>query len=363
MTLFTRSRFCTAVAVGLLSVAGLPSVSAQDSDSAVEAQHQAWRETMHHIAAPDEGCYHASYPSIQWEKVECSARPGYRSRLPQLTGREQTLGNGYDYVAKAPSGKVFTLALGSFTTVSGVTSEKTVNVPFGGGESDGITGPNEYTLQLNTDFANTAACDGYVDCLAWQQYVVATNTPVSITSSKLTGDTEVFIEYWLINYGVYTGKNICPSEFVDAGPSGEGGENCVQNTPATKIYTGQLPITDLKSLSLSGSAAANGTDKATATYGTDAYTASVKDSYTDISSGWTEAEFNVLGNAGGSQAKFNTGASLTVKLSLTDGSTTAPTCEKPSAYDGTTGETNNLNADSCTTKGGSTPYIEFTESD
>ena len=84
---------------------------------------------------------------------------------------------------------------------------------------------------------------------------------------------------------------------------------------------------------------------------------------TDISSKWTEAEFNVVGNAGGSRADFNRGASLTVKLAVTDGSTAAPACSAPSAYDGTTGETNNLKLGSCSAAGGATPFIEFTESD
>jgi len=102
---------------------------------------------------------------------------------------------------------------------------------------------------------------------------------------------------------------------------------------------------------------------ATATYGGDAYAATVKDSYTDIASGWSEAEFNVFGNAGGSEAEFNSGSKITVKLALTDGSTTAPTCVSPSSDAGTTGETNNLNLGSCSATGGSAPYIEFTESD
>jgi len=52
-----------------------------------------------------------------------------------------------------------------------------------------------------------------------------------------------------------------------------------------------------------------------------------------------------------------------VKVVATDGSTAAPTCVSPSSYAGTTGETNNLTLKSCTAVGGSTPYIQFTESD
>jgi len=193
--------------------------------------------------------------------------------------------------------------------------------------------------------------------------VLSTNTPVSLTSSQLTGDTEVFIEYWLIDYGS-SRRASCPSGFINGGADAEGpGVDCVQNTAATLIYKGQIPITKLSGLTLSGSAAAGGTDAATVTYGGDAYSATVKDSYTDIASGWSQAEYNVLGNAGGSEAKFNSGSSITAKIALTYGSTTAPTCLSPSADAGTTGETNNLNPGSCTATGGAAPYISFTESD
>jgi hypothetical protein len=88
----------------------------------------------------------------------------------------------------------------------------------------------------------------------------------------------------------------------------------------------------------------------------------VSDRLTGIASGWTQAEFNVLGNAGGSKADFNTGSSVTVKVAVSDGSSTAPTCVPPSEIDGTTGETNNLTLGKCTAAGGSSPSIQFTES-
>jgi hypothetical protein len=84
-----------------------------------------------------------------------------------------------------------------------------------------------------------------------------------------------------------------------------------------------------------------------------------KDSVVDISAVWRQSEFNVVGNAGGSEAVFNSGSSVSVKVALTDGSTAAPTCV---ANAGSTGETNNLNLGTCTTAGGTTPSIQFTES-
>jgi hypothetical protein len=113
---------------------------------------------------------------------------------------------------------------------------------------------------------------------------------------------------------------------------------------------------------LSGSATANGIDAATVTFDGSAYTATVHDSYTDIASGWNQAEFNVFGNGDLSEAQFNNNVSISVNLGVTDGSTAAPTCLPPSSYSGTTGETNNLNLGSpCTAAGGTTPSIEFVE--
>jgi hypothetical protein len=367
MKIRVRSIVYTSLAAGLLSVVGLPLTSAAQTGDVAANQFEdqaraAWSETMHKTETPGNGCFHASYPSTRWEAVECAERPAYRSKLPEIRSHELTLGNGADYVAQAPSGSLITVAAGSFPTVTGVTSEKSVGVAaFGDG---GILGPNEYTLQVNTNFApQTAACGNFENCEAWQQYVLSTNTPVSLTSGELTGKTEVFIEYWLIDYGADENAN-CPSGFINGGADQNGpGVDCVQNTPAVVVYNGQIPITDLASLELTGTATANGTDKAIATFGTEAYTATVQDSLTDISSGWNQAEFNVVGNAGGSEAVFNKGASITAKVALSYGSTSAPTCLSPSTISGTTGETNNLNGKSCSVTSGSTPTIKFVESD
>lgn len=364
MQFISRSVVLLSSASLFVAPALLPRSVAAQSDMLTVQQYQEqlhadWREAMHHMPAPQEGCYHASFPSTQWERVQCAAPPAYRSARPN--SRTQVVGNGYDYVAQAPAGHTFSSVTGSFPKITDVTSERGANVPFGNGESSGITGKNQYTLQINTNIVNTAACAGYTGCYAWQQYVISTDTPVSLTSNQLSGTTEVFIEYWLINYGGST-RASCPSGFINGGAD-TSGVDCVQNTPAVVVYNGQLPATQLASLQLSGTASGGGTDRAVATYGTQAYTASVADSYTDISSAWTQAEFNVVGNAGGSRSDFNRGASLTVKLAVTDGSTTAPTCVAPSNYDGTTGETNNLTLGSCSAAGGSSPYIQFTESD
>jgi hypothetical protein len=334
---------------------------------------RAWAKTMHHTPPPKEGCFKAAYPDTQWQAVECAPAPGYRSARPQrpnkkADGHAEVGGATYpsnDIVVQAAAGHFFTNVDGSFLAANGITSESSIGVAnYGGG---GILGANEYTLQVNTNISHTSACGNYSACTAWQQFVMSTNTPVSITGTALTNETEVFIEYWLFDYGVNVGNgsNICPAGFADAGPDFQGpGDDCVQNTPATVIYHGQLPITDLGDLTLSGSATANGTDAATVTYGGSAYTATVPDKYTDISSVWNQAEFNVVGNAGGSEAQFNDGTALILKTAVTDGTTSAPRCV---FNGGTTGESNNLdfvpstNDPVCCPYGGSNPSIEFME--
>jgi len=162
-----------AAVAGFVCAVPLPSAFAAPTGDKVvdhaEAQaREAWRGIMHETSAPAEGCFHASYPSTQWQEVECVAAPGYRSALPRADKREQTVGNGSDYVVQVPSGRLLNSATGSFPKVTGVKSEKSVGVAaFGDG---GILGPNEYTLQVKTNFdSHSAACDGYSGCLAWQQ--------------------------------------------------------------------------------------------------------------------------------------------------------------------------------------------------
>jgi hypothetical protein len=64
-------------------------------------------------------------------------------------------------------------------------------------------------------------------------------------------------------------------------------------------------------------------------------------------------------NGGGSKATFNKGSSVTVKVTVTHGSTAAPAC---SSNAGTTGETNNLTLGACSAVSDARPYIQFKES-
>jgi hypothetical protein len=296
--------------------------AADDIADPEEWARETWRATMHEIIAPGEGCFHGSYPILAWERVECAPAPGWRSVLPKAKNNLETVGNGNDYAVQVTSGLISS-SVGTFPTVTGVTSETDER-------------KNTYSIQLNSNFmSGTAACLGISGCLSWQQGVYSSS------------EKAAFFQYWLIGIGS------CPSSWYSDGQG-----DCYKNSAAITVPT--IAITDLPNLKMSVSAAKGQKDAVTFTNGTEAYTTSGADSVSDLATAWTATEFNVIGDGGGSEAVFNKGSSVTVKIVVTNGTTNAPTCV---SNDGTTGETNNLTLGKCTSAGGASPYIQFTESD
>ena len=303
--------------------AALPCAHAQTKTDA--QLHEDWRAAIAQTPTPAEGCFKAVYPGKSWTQVTCKAVPmrPYIPRSGRVTGR--TVGNGNDFAAVTST--LTSSAVGSFPTVTGVKSEK----GYGGAA-------NTYSLQLNSGFMSTAACNGSSDpsnCLSWQQFVYSSS------------ETAAFMQYWLINYG-----SSCPS---GGWMSYQG--SCYKNSAAVTVP--QLAITKLSGFKVSGTAVAKGTDTMVFTSASEAYSTTGKDSVVDLATAWDESEFNVVGDGGGSAAKFNKGSSITVQIALKDGATAAPQCE---GNDGTTGETNNLTLGKCTTASGATPSVKFTES-
>ena len=347
-----RSKSMFILAAGFLSVAGFTApYTARAADlspqmggeivSPLEAQaREQWREDISHIATPSAGCFHATYPSIVWERTACKAAIPRVAPTPRWFsfGAAQTAGNGNDYTLQ--SSTLITKATGTFPSVTGVTSETGVGVAaYGGG---GILGANEYSLQINSSFnSTTSACRNHSGCTVWQQFVYAPDYSVD-------GEAAVFMQYWLIGYG----GSSCPS-----GWGSDGAGDCYRNSAAATAP--DVPATQLANLKLAGTVASGGNDTVVFTNGTQAYSSSGSDSVLYLSQVWKVSEFNVVGNAGGSEAVFNSGSSITVKVAVSNGSTTAPSCV---ANSGSTGESNNLNLGSCTASGGSSPYIQFTES-
>jgi hypothetical protein len=220
--------------------------------------------------------------------------------------------------------------MGYFAKVTGVTKET------------GLLGANEYSLQLNSNYMNTAACDGAskpAKCLDWQQFVYASGFDVA------------FMQYWLIDW-----NNPCPAGWNSFD------SDCYTNSAGVTVP--KEVITKLKTLKLSGSAKKGtakkpGIDTLVFTVGTQAFSTTGLDSVVDLATAWTESEFNIVGDGDGSAADFNSGSSVTVKVAVTNGTKDTPTC---AADSGTTGETNNLNLGKCTATAGAAPYIEFIES-
>ena len=329
---------------GLIGAVCAPAVFAADDGVLVSAAKDSWRHDIAQISTPAAGCFHATYPSIVWEQVACKQLAPRAHTVPRriVFGQEQTAGNGNDYTLNTSS--LLTKAVGSFPTYSGVTSEKSVGVAaYGDG---GILGSNEYSLQMNTSFNSTsAACDGHSGCTVWQQFIYATDYSVD-------GEGTAFIQNWLIGWG----SSACPSGF---GSDGEG--DCYGNSSGTQLS--DISPLDLGSATLTGTAASGGNDTVVFTYDGDAYSNSQSDSTLDIASVWNEVEYNIVGDAGGSEAKFNTSnVSIKVNIAGTTSSDSTSTC---TADNGTTGESNNLTLGSCTAAGNNTtsPSVSFTETD
>jgi len=314
----------TAIAIGVLSAASLSCAYAAPPADAAEAQaREGWRTAIALTEVPGEGCFHASYPSMTWNKIDCVVAPNVPF-VPRRSSK-QTVGDGDDYAAEVTG--LMTEAIGEFPVVKGVTSET---------DPDGL-GANDYSLQLNSNFMSTAACDGATipaDCLAWQQFVYS------------SGYTEAFMQYWLINY-----NSVCPAGWYTY-------ENdCYTNSAAVGVP--DIAITDLEYFKLEGKAVQGGNDTLKLTTESEAYSTTGSDSVVDLATAWTESEFNVIGDGNGSEADFNTGSEIRIRTYVYNGTTNVPTC---AADAGTTGETNNLTLHTCSGKGGAHPYITFVES-
>jgi len=322
--MFVHGVIRIAIAAGVLSGALLSltaAAKAADDAGALEA----WREAISHTDVSSAGCFKASYPSLEWNEVECVEAPDIRF-IPR-TGRRLgrlTVGDGDDYAAEVTSGLI-SKTVGSFPVVKGVKSET------------GVYGANSYSLQLNSNFMNTQTCEGAKDpaeCLDWEQFVYSSDF------------TEAFMQYWLINW-----DTTCPGGWNSYG------EDCYTNSAAVEVP--KEVITKLKTLKISASAVAGGLDTLIMYVGKTAYKTTGEDSVVYLATGWEESEFNVFGDGGGSEADFNSGSSITVEVAVTNGTSNAPVC---AADSGTTGETNNLNLGSCSAEGGAKPYIKFGES-
>jgi hypothetical protein len=297
---------------------------AQEVDDAESHSQEAWREAIAQTEVPAEGCFHASYPSLTWNEVECILTPNIPIGPPD-EHISQTVGVGNDYAARVTSGQI-TETVGSFPKATGVKKET------------GLFGANSYTLQINSNIMTTVACSGAADpakCRGWQQFIYASSE----------GGT-AYMQYWLLGW-----NNACPNGWT----SWVGSPDCYTNSAAVNLPS--AAIGELKTLKLAGSATKGDKDTLVMTIGTEAYSTAGSDSVLDLATDWEKSEFNIVGDGG--EAYFNKGSSITVKVAVSNGTANAPECL---SHAGTTGESNNLNLSSCSSTGGTAPYIEFSES-
>lgn len=323
----TSRKLFGAVAPMVFAVAGvgIGSVSAATQPRA-ETMLQ-WQAQLAQLPALPAGCYHASYPSVQWRATRCVAAPEIplapAFAAPNGRGAPDKVGDGHDYSAVVSG--LISKATGSFTHVSSKITEK------GQVGGAGSKRANTFTLQLNSEFFTSPECAKAADpskCLGWQQFVYESDT-----------DT-VFMQYWLITYNA-----TCPSGWFSY--SGD----CYTNSPASTVTGGPLTAKELAKVELSGSATAGGEDEVSLSIGSgQASLASAKDSKVDLSAQWNTTEFGVYGDGGGSEAYFGTGTSLEAVTTLTATGSSAPTCK----VEGFTGETNNLKLTSTPVLGSTT---------
>jgi uncharacterized repeat protein (TIGR01451 family) len=318
-------------AFGLLAAAGLvsgllsvtasaqqpkaPAAAAPSSQPAAQAQalspeerqkREEWQRSMSQISIPKKGCFSSSYPSLEWHEVPC----GQPSKFPNPASgpRPNVVGNGND-ISAVVSGPKITAAIGSFDSVTPATV--TESGPWGGNPNVA----NAFTLQINSQFFSTPACNAVAGCLGWQQFIYSQN--------QCSGPC-VFMEYWLLNFGPS-----CP-----AGPWIQSGNNCFfnsANAPAPAVTAAQLQGTTLRGTAF-------GTDTVVLTSAGGTATATAADSVLSLQLQWNTAEFNVFGDCCSTQANFSAGTTLVTRTLVINGSTTPPAC----VTQGFTAETNNL---------------------
>jgi hypothetical protein len=312
-----RSACTLGTIVIALTILGGGSAFASNPPSAL-AQAQ-WQGEIANVPTPGHGCYHASYPALQWQATPCMVAPNL-AFAPHLPGEgvfSPVVGNGNDYSAKVTG--TTSKATGTFTHVTAGITEK------GKVDNTGSKVANAFSLQLNSQFyTDPPACSGSAnpaDCLGWQQFVYAFHA---------SGTTNaVFMQYWLIYY-----DTTCPvGWYTDvSGPY----THCYTNSPATAY--GSLPASALGQTTFVGQAASGGNDTVTLSSPSGASSVSNNDNKLDLSAYWNATEWGIFGDAGGGQADFGANSKLEPVTTLQGTSSSAPTC----VVEGFTGETNNL---------------------
>jgi hypothetical protein len=344
VTVIGASLVCCVLS-GNASAAGTETSASGPAAAADASALAAWRKSMAQMPAPNRpSCFKATFPNKEWQEIPCTTAPN-RPYLPE-TRRPPSpahVGNHYsDAVAQvAEYAQRYFSVTGSFDAGSTVTGETGTAGP---GCQNSPSGPNIFALQLNTNHflipTSSKICGGVKGCAGFQQFVYSSY------------DNQAFIQYWLINAGA------CPtgSNWTQEGSDCYKGIAAINPDPP-------LTATDLPNLTLTGTATDNGYNSITLTTATAMYTLPQQPDVLGLGPMWQDAEFNVFGDGCGSQARFDAGTVLNVRLVVNPNPgfspTTAPVCIKFSY----SGETNNLSftGPAQTFAPGLGPALVFTE--
>jgi hypothetical protein len=294
----------------IVAAAGINAGSASAATRSTPLTMLQWQAEIGQVPAVGGGCFHASFPVLSWQAVQCATTPA-QPLAPSHNGAPETVGNGHDYTAVV-SGSISS-ATGTFTNVSSKITEK------GQINASGPEKANQFSLQLNTQFfSGSPACakaSNPSNCLAWQQFVYTTSPNI------------VFMQYWLIGY-----NNACPSGwFTDS-------NDCYTNSAEASLGGKALTAKSLATLSLTGSAKAGGNDQIEVINGGKATLATGKDSKIDVAAHWNTTEWDLFGDGGGGEAFFGKNTTIEAVTAITATSSAAPSC----VVAGYTAETNNL---------------------
>jgi hypothetical protein len=321
------------------------------------AEMEAWRKQIVHTPREKaNACYQASYPDLAWHEVPCEAIP-QKASLPKVAK-----GVRPDQVGGS-SGADF-----SVTTTNNISEAEG---QFDSVTTSGSNSPTSYELQMNVAPFNTKTCNGSTatgvssvpGCQGWEQSIYSTDN-----------GGEVYIQYWLEQWGPSgatckspVGKSCdgshvftdgwCPFTLND----GTGNfTDCAINSQ-TKTGIGTVSIANLNNISLNAfpAGASNTVDDAIATISGTATRAPGVNEFPDLSSNWTEVEFNIFGDGGNAQVGFDPNTTIEVRTSVASGTNLGPGC----ALQSFTGESNNLTLVATTSNPakGSLPSLVFTE--
>jgi uncharacterized protein YjbI with pentapeptide repeats len=269
--------------------------------------------------------------------------------------------SGSDYSALAPSGTLIGSTVGTFPSTTGLASEYNGASgldPKGSSACSVANESNCYSLQINSQvypFVSTAFTGTSDYKSMWEQFVYE-NDPTG-------GNAHMYIQYVLI--GSIPAKNGCNGtvamDGVSWGVFATQPGNCYGASPSQSVPSSFLsaPLSSLEFETFADyMGSGNDVLQICSTLGLGCSSPLViTDSVMDLGQYWDASEFNVFGDADGSEANFSTPTTISVSTAISDqsGNPIAASCEGYSA----TGETNNLFLGPCSASGSA---ISFTES-